>query len=59
MEATECILKQIGIEFTLTPAIAKYGLTAIANCTSTEEARMKLMKNGAGEGPSYYHNRRT
>lgn len=31
-----------------TASVAKYGLTAIANCTSSEEARNQLMQMGAG-----------
>jgi hypothetical protein len=48
MEGTECMLKNIGVSYSLTPSIAKYGLTAIANSTASEEARTQLMKNGAG-----------
>jgi hypothetical protein len=42
------MLKNIGVSYSLTPSIAKYGLTAIANSTASEEARTQLMKNGAG-----------
>ena len=39
----------MGISSVSTASVAKYGLTAIANCTSSEEARMQLMKWGAGK----------
>ena len=49
MEACECVLKVIGTAGVQNAAVAKYGLTTIANCTVTEEARAKLISMGAGE----------
>jgi hypothetical protein len=49
MEACECIVKVIGPSSVTTPSVAKYGLTAIANCTSNEETRAHLIKCGAGK----------
>lgn len=49
MEACECFLKVITAKGVLTGSIARYGLTTIANCTTTDENRNKLLAMGAGE----------
>lgn len=49
LEACECFLDVMEYSSVTTASIAKYGLTAIANCTSSEEARNQLMQMGAGK----------
>ncbi len=49
LEACEVFLDVLDYTAITSPSVAKYGLTAIANCTSSEEARLKLMQLGAGE----------
>eukprot|EP01032_Pedospumella_encystans_P017908 gene17908-20397_t len=49
LEACEVFLDVLDYTSITSPSVAKYGLTAIANCTSSEEARLKLMQLGAGE----------
>ena len=49
MEACEVFLDVMEYTSITSASVAKYGLTAIANCTATEEVRTKLMQLGAGE----------
>ncbi|KAJ1398787.1 hypothetical protein B484DRAFT_438334, partial [Ochromonadaceae sp. CCMP2298] len=49
LEACEVFLTIIQSRHVTTPSIAKYGLTTIANCTTSEEARSRLLRMGAGE----------
>jgi hypothetical protein len=48
IEASEVFLKDLDMQHVTTPVVAKYGLTLIANCTSSEEARSSLVAMGAG-----------
>ena len=43
MEACECFLKVIQPKGVLTGSVARYGLTTIANCTTTDENRNRLL----------------